>query len=87
MGQEVGEKRVKRTKSNLTQFKTVGYNRFYETMAFEAKKEGNYWDIDVTKEVKFNSNWYIEKITDNSDNKANEMHEEVIRELVKEQGK
>jgi len=63
-------------------FTTIGLNRHYETMAFRAKKDGAYWDADVTKEVSFESNWRVEKISDDSDNKANEMHDAVVKELA-----
>lgn len=62
-------------------FQTIGLARHYETMAFRAKKEGAYWDADVTKQIDFQSNWRIEEITDNSDNEANEMHDAVVAEL------
>lgn len=62
-------------------FEEIGLNRHYETMAFVAKKDGVYWDADVTREVRFESNWRIEKISDSSDNEANEMHNNVVAEL------
>jgi hypothetical protein len=62
-------------------FEPIGLDRHYETMAFWAKKEGAYWDADVQKQVDFDANWRIEKITDDSDNKANEMHDAVVAEL------
>lgn len=62
---------------------TIGLNRYYETMAFEAKYDKPYWDSDVTKEVGFDSKWYIGKITINTDKEANQMHEDVVKELSK----
>ena len=65
-------------------FGEIGLNRHYETMAFKAKKDGAYWDADVTKEVRFESKWRIEKLSDSSDNEANEMHDNVVKELAKD---
>ena len=62
--------------------------RYYETMAFRAKKEGQYWDADVTKQISFDSEWAIcseegwKKLPDDADNKANDMHEAVVAELA-----
>lgn len=61
----------------------IGVNRFYETMAFEAKKEGVYWEADVTKEVSFKSKWAIDKLELETDKEADEMHEKVVKELSK----
>jgi len=60
----------------------IGCNRYYETMCFIAEKKGNYWEADVRKEVPFDSKWRIEKLSDNSDNEANEMHQAVVAEIV-----
>lgn len=60
----------------------IGHQRYYETMAFEAKLDGNYLDADVTKSISFDSDWAISEINDNSDNLANEMHEKVVEELT-----
>lgn len=61
---------------------TIGAgNRYYETMAFKAKKCGFYWDIDVSQQLDFKSNWAIDKIDFNSDLIANEMHDNVVKEL------
>lgn len=61
---------------------TIGHNRYYETMAFESNyADIKYHDIDVTRQVKFNSNWCID--SDDADNEANEMHENVVEEISK----
>lgn len=63
-------------------FETIGYNRYYETMAFHAdKKDKRYFDIDVSKQVSFDSDWAIGEI--DADDKANEMHEAVVSEITK----
>ena len=59
----------------------IGLNRHYETMAFGTKMDGPYIDIDVAKYVPFDSPWQITKITPDVDNKANDMHEDVVTEL------
>jgi len=69
--------------------KTIGHLRYYETMAFEAVLEGPYWDANVSEEVNFQSPWSIcadspEELPDDVDNLADEMHEVVVAELMKE---
>ena len=59
----------------------IGINRFYETMAFEAKKEGVYWEADVSKQVDFNNRWTINELEQETDFKADEMHERIVKEL------
>ena len=62
---------------------TVGHNRYYETMAFLAKKkDGYYIEADVTKPIEFSSNWCIDHIGNGSDNEANDMHDNVCLEIV-----
>lgn len=68
----------------------VGWNRWYETMAFKAELEHGYWDADVTKEICFESPWGIfaesfDELVEQHphiDNYANEMHETVVAELM-----
>jgi hypothetical protein len=71
-------------------FDTIGYNRFYETMAFEATEQNGYLDADVSREIPFESEWgifgetwkeVIEKYP-KVDNVANDMHEKVVSELM-----
>lgn len=59
----------------------IGLSRYYETMAFHAQKEGRYWDADVSRQVHFNSRWWIPENSD-QDEEANEMHEKVVAELT-----
>ncbi len=59
---------------------TIGCNRYYETMAFEVNyADTKYYDIDVDREVSFDNNWCISKKY--ADNEANEMHENVVKEI------
>lgn len=69
----------------------IGYNRWYETMAFEAVKLGLYWDADVSKPISFESDWGIwgetfkdvmRQYPNGVDNAANDMHEAVVKELM-----
>lgn len=66
---------------------TIGaFGRYYETMAFEAKREGKYWEIDTGKQLSFESEWAISadhpnKLPDDVDNQADRMHEKVVAEL------
>jgi len=62
-------------------FETIGYNRYFETMAFHAcPTDTRYYDIDVTKEISFESEWAINEI--DADDKANDMHETVVDEIT-----
>ena len=61
-------------------FTTVGYDRHFETMAFMAQWDGRYWDADVSRQVGFDSPWAISE--PDADDRANDMHEAVVNELV-----
>jgi len=71
------------------EMKTIGVGgRYYETMAFKAKKEGSYWEANVGEELCFDSERVIcsnsaEELPHDVDNKANEMHDNVVNEFVK----
>ena len=58
---------------------TIGFNRYFETMAFAAEPVGRYLDADVSREVEFDSPWSIAEL--DADDKANDMHEAVVKEL------
>lgn len=61
----------------------LGANRYYETMAFMSDDEDHtFHDADVTKSVKFESDWAISTHDPESDIAANEMHESVVKELT-----
>ena len=63
------------------EFETIGYNRYFETMSFHAdKNDKRYHDIDVEKQVYFDSDWSINEI--DADDKANDMHEVVVTEIT-----
>lgn len=64
----------------------IGYQRHYETMAFHAHKDGDYWDSDVQKEVSgIASRWSLRVDKSNGrrvDNLANDMHENYVAEIT-----
>lgn len=68
---------------------TIGWKRYYETMAFEAKPVKDdksnvvYWDADVGAQIDFDSDWAIADYNFETDKQANEMHDKVVEELIK----
>lgn len=68
---------------------TIGASgRYYETMVFEAKLEGEYWEADVSQQIYFESPWSIcaesqKLLPEYVDNDADKMHENVIAEIAK----
>lgn len=68
----------------------IGADRWYETMAFEACNKLGYIDADVSKELDIESECGIYAATKEElyekyplmDNVANEMHENVVKEMV-----
>lgn len=66
---------------NKTEIMEIGYERYYETMAFHSNpNDGLYHDADVTKEVQFDSPWSINEA--GADNEANDMHETAVAEIA-----
>lgn len=62
-------------------FAQIGCDRYYETMAFHSDPEDTrYYDADVSREVSFDSPWAISEL--DADDKANDMHDTVVKELV-----
>ena len=62
---------------------SIGVDRYYETMAFHAEIDGAYWDANVMRNVSFESPWSLDEWnTPDIDNRANEMHEAVVAEIV-----
>lgn len=91
---ELGERRVvvstvgnyrEKVDKYHTKMAEIGCERYYETMAFEAVKEGCYWETDVGKQLDFDSPWGILKDEigeDGLDNKADGIHEAVVAEIT-----
>lgn len=75
----IGAMKLNETDNKYTE---VGCGRYYETMVFHAKKDGIYWDADVGRQIYFDSNWTIDKVTENADKNANDMHEKIVKELT-----
>ena len=88
---ECGDKKIiVSTVGNLLDRKSkepeiISCNRYYETMAFKAKQDEEYMEIDVTKQLNFKSQWRISEPF--KDNEANEMHEKVVQEFIKKMSK
>lgn len=67
-------------------FETIGWQRYFETMAFHANPSDiRYHDIDVERPVEFDSPRTINEI--DADDKANDMHEAVVVELMEKMEK
>lgn len=60
----------------------IGYTHYYETLVFESKTKNGYTEADVTKEIKINNPQFIKEMKKESDKKADEMHERIIKEIV-----
>lgn len=60
----------------------IGYDRYYETMAFEAEWEPPYWEANIGRQLSFSSEWAIAEIENETDLRANEMHDAVVAEFV-----
>ena len=80
----VGRMVVTDIETNKLKFNTIGAgNRYYETMAFVGKEiEKGYIDAVVSQPIDFESNWAINDIKDDSEQRANDMHEKVVAELM-----
>lgn len=62
-------------------FDEISAGRFFETLAFHANSDDTrYYDADFSREVSFNSPCYITEV--DADDKANEMHNNVVREIA-----
>lgn len=80
----VGKFVIFNPKTKEEEFSRLGYNRYYETMAFEASKpdEFGYIDADVSKQIDFESKWSVADVEADSEQRANDMHEAVVAELT-----
>lgn len=69
---------------------TIGCERGYETMVFEATYQNGYLDADITKQIETSQDWGIwgriwEEVMENHpkpDNAANDMHERIVDETI-----
>jgi hypothetical protein len=81
---EFGEKRVVvSTVGDMrptARIEEIGLDRYFETMAFYAVKEGKYWEANILKAFPFESRWEYDKKTD--DWEANKGHFVVVQEIV-----
>ncbi len=72
---------IRYSQDNKRRYEKIGLDRHYETMVFHSKKKDKkYNDADVSKQIFFESNWFLEEL---DDNKANDMHESAVAELTK----
>ncbi len=60
-----------------------GLKHFYETKAFRAVYLNPYWEADPGKELKIMSLSHLNYYRYDSDIKANEMHDDVVKEIIK----
>ena len=65
---------------NKIKYAEVGPNSFFETMAFEAKKEGEFWDANTQVQINLDSPYNYKKVCDEI--KANNGHIRVVEEIV-----
>lgn len=65
---------------NRDKYTTIGLDRHYETMAFHAEKNGEFWDMNVNRPVDFKSQWSWSKISDEW--KANKGHWATVKEIA-----
>lgn len=69
---------------------TVGINRWYETMVFEAELRDGYWDANVSKEIYPKGEWgiwassFTELMTKypTPDITANNIHEAIVEQMI-----
>ena len=74
----------------MGQPESIGANRWYETMVFEATLQGGYWDADVEKGIDVKGDWGIWGETKDEviekygkpDAAANDMHERIVEEMT-----
>ena len=64
---------------NKIVYAEIGTNKYFETMVFQAKKMGEFWDANVQKQIYFDSpcSWELK-----NELKANDGHIKVVDEIV-----
>jgi hypothetical protein len=65
---------------NTIDIETIGYNRYFETMAFHADPHDEFMDANVTEQISFESDWAIGAPW--KEKEANEMHDKVVQEIM-----
>lgn len=61
----------------------IGAFRYYETMVFIARQEGEYMDADVTRQVFPETKWYVSDYPEGTtDLKAEEIHEHNVAAVL-----
>ena len=79
----IGRMIITNPQTKKREFDTIGHNRYYETMAFKgAMEEHGYIDANVSEPIDFESEWAIADIKADSEQRANDMHEAVVAELM-----
>lgn len=63
----------------IKKYEQIGAGRYFETMGFHAKFDGEFWDADVSKEISFSSRWSYPRIK--NEQQANDGHYVVIDEI------
>ena len=71
--------RLAQNKTGKQRFTQIGIDRHFETMAFHAQYDGKFWDMDVKKQIYFDSPWAYSSIEDEL--KANDGHYKVVEEI------
>lgn len=62
------------------EYQTIGACRYYETMAFHSDPSDNkYHDIDVERQIYLDCKTHIERLDEDTDNEANEMHDNAVK--------
>ena len=69
---------------------TIGLDRWYETMCFKGKEENGYIEADIFEPIDINNEWGIWGKTWQDvleqfplvDNRADEMHETIVQEMI-----
>jgi hypothetical protein len=80
----VGKMKIYHPFKSTHAYQQIGLDRYYETMVFMAHQlceDDIYWHVDVQKEVSFESKWSVNHVKEVSDYEADEMHEQVVKEI------